>query len=127
MAGERQQVLTPALRAAQAREAPVQPTAVEVGLDGARDDRAQCTGRALEALLVAAGVLVEVAIEEPVQCCALRVAGAVGRLGLAGKQRERRTGRSAAARGGDGCETGGGHGRRSAGRDTWSHSLDANR
>ena len=122
MAREREQVLALALRAAQAREAAEQPAAVEIGLDRAGDDRAQRAGGALEALLVGPDVVVEVALEEPVEGAALRMARAIDRLGLGDGQRERRNGRPAQGRGAQGCKTGVGHGRISAGRDTRSHS-----
>ncbi len=113
MARKREQVFALALRTAQAREAAEQPAAVEIGLDGAGDHRAQRAGRALEALLVSAGVVVEVALEEPVKGGALRMTRPIDRLGLADEQRERR---------GRKRETAVGHKRVSAGRGTRSHS-----
>ncbi len=84
MARKGEQVLALALRTAPACEAAEQPAAVEIGLDGARDDRAKRAGRALEALLMSADVAVEVALEEPAK------GGALGMIGSVDLEPERR-------------------------------------
>jgi hypothetical protein len=81
-AREGEQVLRPAVRTADPREAALEPAAGEVDLDGCRDDLAQRPLPRLVAFLVLPDVALEVLLEQPVDDGALGVAGPVDARGL---------------------------------------------
>ena len=75
-------MLRPAVRAADPREAALQPAAGEVGLDGRLDDLAQRPLPRLVAILVFPDVALEVLLEQPIDDGALGVTGPVNARGL---------------------------------------------
>ena len=81
-AGEGEQVLRPAVRAADPREATLEPAGGEVGLDGRGDDLAQRPFPCLVTVLVLLDVTIEVFLEKLVDDGALGVAGPVDADGL---------------------------------------------